>query len=188
MTSLALQSFDQLCQSYAFDAVTPPSIENTEMYWVGTSLGVAGVPLLLGEGELEEIIETPVSTVIPGTKHWVIGVASHKGGLLPIISGDELFRKVAYTGRSREYCMVIRRPGFHFAITLSQVERDIKFPVELRDMTHDVDPDFSDYCLGGFHYRNNFLAVLDIDKLLVESGLANASAVNTVLTEESNND
>jgi twitching motility protein PilI len=188
MTSLALQSFDQLCQSYAFDAVTPPSIENTEMYWVGTSLGVAGVPLLLGEGELEEIIETPVSTVIPGTKHWVMGVASHKGGLLPIISGDELFRKVVYTGRSREYCMVIRRPGFHFAITLSQVERDIKFPVELRDMTHDVDPDFSDYCLGGFHYRNNFLAVLDIDKLLVESGLANASAVNTVLTEESNND
>lgn len=188
MTSEALQSFDQLCTSYASEAVPPPSFENTEMNWVGTSLGVAGVPLLLGEGELEEIIETPASTVIPGTKHWVIGVASHKGGLLPIISGDELFRKVAYMGRSREYCMVIRRPGFHFAITLSQVERDMKFPVALRDMTHDVDPDFADYCLGGFHYRKNFLAVLDIDKLLVESGLADASAVNTVLTEECNDE
>ena len=188
MSSLTLQSFDQFDQSYASDAVPPPVIENTEMYWVGTALGVAGVPLLLGEGELEEIIETPASTVIPGTKPWVIGVASHKGGLLPIISGDELLRKVAYTGRAREYCMVIRRPGYHFAITLSQVERDMKFPVALRDMKHDVDPDFSDYCLGGFQHREKFLAVLDIDKLLVESGLADASAVNTVLTEEVNND
>ena len=184
MPALTLQSLDLLEQDYAQQAIAPPVFEHTEMFWVGTSLGVAGVSLLLGEGELEEVIETPLSTVIPGTKPWVIGVASHKGGLLPIISGDELFRRVPYTGKPREYCMVVRRPGYHFAITLSHVERDIKFPIGQRDMNQAVDPDFSNYCLGGFNFQDRFLAVLDIDKLLEDSGLADASATTSVITEE----
>ena len=84
--------------------------------------------------------------------------------------------------------MVVRRPGFHFAITLSDIERDIKFPIGQRDMEQAIDADFSDYCLGGFHYGDKFLAVLDIDKLVAESGLANASVTNHVSTEESIDD
>lgn len=185
MNSSEQHHFTQLEQSYAQHAVSAPVLENNEMFWVGTSLSVADVSLLLGEGELEEIIETPACTAIPGTRHWVMGVASHKGGLLPIISGDAFFSGVTYNGRPREYCMVIRRPGFHFAITLSDIERDIKFPIAERDMGQAVDPAFSAYCLGGFHYKDKFLAVLDIDKLISDSGLANASATESVSNEES---
>lgn len=188
MNSSALSSFDQLEQSYALHAVPSPVFENNEMYWVGTSLSIAGVPLLIGEGEMEEIIETPPCTVIPGTKSWVMGVASHRGGLLPIINGDVLFRKVPYSGRAREYCMLVRRPGFHLGITLSHIERDIKFPVSERDMEQAVDADFADFCLGGFHHEDKFLAVLDIEKLIADSGLANASAAKPVSTEENINE
>ncbi len=188
MNPSALHQFQQLQKNYALHAVPAPVFENNEMFWVGTSLSVAGVPLLLGEGELEEVIDTPACTAIPGTKHWVMGVASHKGGLLPIVSGDELFRGVPYVGKTREYCMVVRRPGFHFAITLSDIERDMKFPIAQRDMAQPVDPDFADFCLGGFHHGSRFLAVLDIDKLVSDSGLANASATESVLTEENTDD
>ena len=188
MNSSMLHEFDQLEKSYALHAVPAPVFENNEMLWVGTSLSVAGVALLLGEGELEEIIETPACTSIPGTKHWVMGVASHKGGLLPIISGDELFRGVPYIGKPREYCMVVRRPGFHFAITLSGIERDMKFPISQRDMAQSVDPDFTDFCLGGFQHGSKFLAVLDIEKLVLDSGLANASATESISNEENVDD
>ena len=184
MNASALMSFDQLEKNYTLQAVSSPTYENNEMYWVGTSLSMAGVPLLIGEGELEEIIETPVCTAIPGTKSWVMGVAAHKGGLLPIISSDVLFRKVPYAGRPREYCMVIRRSGFHFGITLSHLERDMKFPIGQRNMAQSIDSDFADYCLGGFHHGEKFLAVLDIQKLVSESGLANAAAAERVSTEE----
>ena len=184
MTMSPLSSFDQLEQSYVQQAVSAPAYENNEMYWVGTSLSMASLPLLLGEGELEEIIETPAYTPIPGTKSWVLGVASHKGGLIPIICSDVLFRKAPYSGKLREYCMVVRRSGFHFAITLSHIERDIKFPIGQRDMEHPIDADFADYCLGGFHYDEKFLAVLDMDKLVADSGLANASASNPISTED----
>lgn len=184
MGSNALQALEILKQGYADHVVAPPAPAVEQMSWTGTSLGIAGVSLLVGEGEINEIIETPTVTPIPGTKTWVMGVASHMGGLLPIISGDAFFRGRAYAGRVRDYCMVIRRPGFYFGMTLSDVERDVKFPLDQRDMEHPVDEDFKDFSLGGFHYGEKFLAILDVDKLVAHSDLSNAAAPGPVLNEE----
>ena len=181
MAVSALQSLEVIERIHAYDGVKAPVIENEHIHWVGTSLGIAGVPLLVGEGELEEIIETPPVTTIPGTKPWVMGVAAFKGGLLPVLSGDVLFRKRPYAGRVRDYCMVVRRPGLYFGITLSDIHRDLKFPIEQRNMEHPGDPDFAKFTLGGFKYRGDFLAVLDIDKLVADEDLCNASAVENSL-------
>ena len=176
MSSAALDNLQQLEQRFAANGVTPPVADDDYVRWGGTSLSVAGVPLWIGEGELQEIIETPAVTPIPGTKPWVMGVASFKGGLLPILSGDVLFRKRAYSGRVRDYCMVINRPSMHCGITLSGIQRDLKFPLETRDMNHPVDPDFAPFCLGGFKHGDQFLAVLDIDKLAADDDLSDAAA------------
>ncbi len=176
MISTAIQSLDELERRYRASAPELPQQRPEPMQWVGTCLGIAGIPVLLGAGEFEEIIETPNVVSIPGTKPWVLGVGSHMGGLIPIISGDVFFRKRPYSGRVREYCMVVRRPGFYFGITLSGLERDMKFPVESRDMEAPVEMDFAEYALGGFHDGNRFLPVLDIDKLIVDGDLSDAAA------------
>jgi twitching motility protein PilI len=172
----ALQSLELIERLHAYDSVSPPALAAPRLSWIGTALGIAGVPLLIGAGELEEIIETPAVTTIPGTKAWVLGVAAYKGGLLPIFSGDVLFRKRPYIGRVRDYCIVIRRPGLYFGLTISHVQRDLRFPVEERLMDHAVDPDFAGYALGGFMYKGDFLAVLDINKLAADEELSNAAA------------
>ena len=179
MAISALQSLDLIERLNAYDGVLPPVFEEERMRWVGTSLSIAGVPLLVGEGELEEVIETPAVTAIPGTKPWVMGVAAFKGGLLPILSGDVFFRNRPYTGRTRDYCMVVRRPGMYFGITLSAIQRDLQFPLEQRVMDHPVEADFARFALGGFRHQGEFLAVLDIDKLVADEDLSNASALET---------
>ena len=73
-------------------------------------------------------------------------------------------------------------------MTLSHIERDLKFRSEQRDMTQAVDPDFRDFSLGGFFHHNKFLAILDIDKLVVDNNLANASVSNSDSTEVNNDD
>lgn len=176
MGSNARQAIAQLEQEYADYAVESPALATAPMTWMGTSLSIAGVPLLVGEGEIDEIIETPAVTPIPGTKPWVLGVAAYMGGLLPIISGDAFFRGRPYAGRVRDFCMVIRRPGFYFGVTLSDVERDMKFPLEDREMDHPVDENFAHFTLGGFHDGDRFLAVLDIEKWVADSELSSAAA------------
>ena len=175
MPATALQSLHLLERIYAREAIAPPEPEKRVMLWAGTHLGIAGVQLLVGEGEIDEIIEMPDLTGIPGTKYWVMGVAAHKGSLLPIFSGDAFFRKTPYVGRPRDYCMVIRRPGFDFGMTLSSIERYLKFPIEQRDMACPIDPDFAAHTLGGYPHEDNYLAVLDIDKLVTDSDFLSAS-------------
>ncbi len=183
MNASALSTLDALERRYAAEAVAAPVQVHERNDWVGTSLSIAGVPLLIGEGLLEEIIETPKVMAIPGTKPWVMGVGSHLGGLIPILSGDVFFRRRPYSGRPRDYCMVLRRPGFHFGITLSGLERDMKFPAEQRDMQREVDPDFAPYTRGGFADGERFLAVLDIDSLIADSEFANAAASEAQMHE-----
>ena len=183
MSGGAIESLTALDALYREEALQSPTGAEPRMEWVGTCLSIAGVPVLIGAGEMEEIIETPKVMAIPGTKPWVVGVGSHMGGLLPIVSGDVFFRKRPYAGRVRDYCMVIRRPGFYFGITLSGIERDRKFPVELRDMEQPVDPDFAPFTLGGFPDGDRLLAVLDIDKLIADSDLSNAAADATATDE-----
>jgi twitching motility protein PilI len=188
MSSQALQAVSMLEQAYAENVVPAPALAAAPMTWMGTSLGIAGTPLLVGEGEIDELVEIPAVTPIPGTKPWVMGVAAYMGGLLPIISGDVLFRQRSYAGRVREFCMVIRRPGFYFGITLSDVERNIKFPLEARDMDYPVDEDFANYTLGGFHDGDRFLAILDVEKLVADSNLSNAAIPAPVSNEETSDE
>ena len=183
MASNALQAVAILEQDYFDNGVDSPALASAPMTWIGTSLSIAGVPLLVGEGEIDEIVETPAVTAIPGTKSWVMGVAAYMGGLLPIISGDAFFRGRPYAGRVRDFCMVIRRPGFYFGVTLSGVERDIKFPLEDRDMDHPVDENFAHFTLGGFHDGERFLAVLDIERWVADSELFSAAASGSVSSE-----
>ncbi len=184
MQHRAMDLLQDLEDRYREAASPRPSRGEQVMYWTGTHVGIAGVPLLIGAGELNEIIETPKVTPIPGTKPWVMGLAAHRGGLLPIFSGDSFFRGQPYSGRIRDHCMVVRRQGLHFGMTLSAVHRHMKFPIEKRDMSHPIDPDFSRFCLGGYHSDGTFFAVLDIDKLAADSELGSASITDGDTKEE----
>ena len=188
MSDTAKEALELVERLHAYDSAEALSAEELARSWVGTSVGIAGVSVLIGAGEVEEVIETPAVTPIPGTKPWVMGVAAFKGGLLPVFSGDAMFRNQPYTGRVRDYTMVIRRPGVFFGITLSHVERDLRLPIEDRIIEHEVDPDFAKFTLGGFKYRGEFLAVLDIDKLVADENISDVSAAKVSLIEGKNDE
>ncbi|MFT4518352.1 MAG: twitching motility protein PilI [Halioglobus sp.] len=182
MNISALQSLELIERLHAYDSVSVPDVGEEIPRWVGTLLTIAGQPFLVKSGEMQEIIDTPDVTTIPGTKSWAMGVAAFKGGLLPIISGDVLFRKKTYTGRVRDYCMVIDRPGMRFGITLSSVQRDMQFPLDECITEHDVHPDFAEFTAGGFIDDDKFLAILDINKLVADESFADASATKVSIS------
>ncbi|QIB65640.1 chemotaxis protein CheW [Kineobactrum salinum] len=89
----ALKALGELQERYARCAVELPSPPAPEALWVGVLLEIAGVRLLVAVTDLEAIIETPVTTRVPGTRPWVLGIAAHQGGLLPVFCGDGLFEQ-----------------------------------------------------------------------------------------------
>ncbi len=64
MSAAALESLQSLQRSFSLDAVEAPVADSDYVRWVGTSLSIAGVPLLVGEGELQEITHTQTEYAI----------------------------------------------------------------------------------------------------------------------------
>ena len=64
----------------------------------------------------------------------------------------------------------------------------MRFPLEDRDMEYAVDSNFAGFTLGGFHEGNRFLAILDVDRLVADTELANASASIAVSHEGMNDE
>jgi len=153
-------------------------------YWHGALVGIAGVPVLVSPADIEAVIAVPTLTPIPGTRNWVLGIASHHGGLLPIYCGDSLFGQRLPPGRKREYCLVIKRPGLHVGITLSRVEGNVRLPVEQRDPEKRLDGPLAVCCDGGFWQDERFLGLLDISRLLVNGSLSDTAARPQAIPED----
>ena len=73
-------------------------------------------------------------------------------------------------------------------MTISAVERDLKFPIEQRDMDCVIDPDFTNLTLGAYHQGEQLLAVLDIDKLVADSDFSDAAISETDSTRIMNDE
>lgn len=188
MALTAIKTLQLLDRMYAYDAIASPSIYKEELLWTGTAISIAGVPLLIGEGQIIEIIETPMVTPVPGAGPWVLGVAAHCGGLLPVYDGDRLFRKPGHVGRTRDFCLVVDKPGHYFAITLSDILGNRTFPLSTLKQGLPDDPDFAEFCLGGFNDNDQFLALLDIDKLVTKSALFTAAISESGANEDAYHD
>ena len=80
MSISALQSLELIERLHAYDSVSAPQVEEEHLRWVGTSLSIAGQPLLIECGELQEIVAMPDVPSIPGPKPRVLGVAAFHCG------------------------------------------------------------------------------------------------------------
>lgn len=89
--------------------------------WAGIAFRVAGHPFL---SPLDEVVETVPSlnvTRAPGAQPWFLGVANHRGDLLPVID-LQLFgggRPTIQTRRSR--LLVIEQHGLRAALLVGEV-------------------------------------------------------------------
>ena len=181
----AFAALSALQTRYASAGAALPAALTEPDYWQGALVGIAGVPLLVAAGDIEAVIALPALTPIPGTRAWVLGIASHHGGLLPIYCGDGLFGQRLPPGRRREYCLVIRRPGLHVGITLSRVEGNVKLPAAQRDPEQRLDGPLADCCDGGFWQGERFLALLDIGRLIAAGALSDTAARPDAIAEDS---
>lgn len=181
----AFAALTELQHRYASaGSALPPALPEPE-YWQGALVGIAGIPLLVAPADMEAVIVLPILTPIPGTRSWVLGIASHHGGLLPVYCGDSLFGQPLSPGRRREYCLVIQRPGLHIGITLSRVEGNISLPLAQRTAETEIEGPLAACCDGGFWQGERFLALLDSSRLATVGALSDTAARPEAIAEES---
>jgi len=77
-----LRDYEQRCRD--FQPATPAG-EDTGEAWDGVVFRVGEVRLACPIAHIEEILEVPAITPVPGTKPWLLGLANVRGNLATIV-------------------------------------------------------------------------------------------------------
>lgn len=113
-----LLDIERRCQSTAASLPTAGDIEEK---WVGVGFRVGKDKLIADMSEVEEILDLPEVTVVPGVKSWVVGVANVRGSLLPIMDLKGYVLGEDMQNRKRGRVIVIDYKGFSTGLVVDEV-------------------------------------------------------------------
>jgi twitching motility protein PilI len=98
----------------------PQEIQATKL-WSGVGFRLANLQLVAQLDEVLEVLPCPDYTIVPGTKHWVKGVANVRGNLITIVDLSEYFGKPPVFLDERSRLVVINIPGLHTGLLVNEV-------------------------------------------------------------------
>lgn len=153
--------------------------------WHGVLVSMGEQWLLFPQVDLDAVIPCPPVSPIPGTRSFVLGIASWQGVLLPVLSGVQLCGYPARGATGKGHALVVRRRGFHFALAISELRGQIVLPAGDCRATTFADPDSpcAAWCRGSHDLPDRLVPVVDIDRLLDDPRLT-ATAQIQPMTED----
>jgi twitching motility protein PilI len=144
----ALRVLERRCRAHA--AGLPRGEPPPEM-WHGVLFRVAESALVAPLGEIGEVLDVPRAiTRVPFTKSWVIGVANHRGTLLPIFDLQAFLFGGATARSARNGVLVIRPDEFPFGLLVGEVVGIRHFEAASQTAAPALGPDLMPLTLGGF--------------------------------------
>ena len=98
-----------------------PAAGDVEDKWVGVGFRLGDDKLIADMLEVEEILDVPEYTKIPGVKSWVVGIANVRGSLLPIMDLKGYLMGADMQQRKRGRLIVINYQGFSTGLLVDEI-------------------------------------------------------------------
>jgi len=169
-----LIALEERGKSHVVDLTTE---EDRREYWRAVSFRVADKQLLLDEHEVSELLTLPAITVVPGTKHWVAGVANIRGELLPIVDFGQFLFGEAITPGKQVRVLVITHEDVKSGLIVDEVYGMRRFPVDMHQPPqYDGLTDVMKVMVTGCYEEERLFHVMDVKKLIDESEFMQAAA------------
>ncbi len=83
--SQALDILSEIRAATFANAAPLPLRESVHPEWQGLGYQIGGLRLVSPMGEINEILNVPKISALPGVKSWVLGIANVRGRLIPVI-------------------------------------------------------------------------------------------------------
>ena len=158
-----LRELEQRSRSRAMGLPQQVEVRRT---WSGIGFSVGGLNLVSDLDEVDEILDYPTMTRVPGAHNWVRGLANIRGTLLPILDLSGLIDdRVSQPSRSTRV-LVVHEGDLSAGLVVDEVVGMRHFFDE--DFTREL-PDASDsmrgFLKGAYRQGDNLWAVFSMQKL-----------------------
>lgn len=143
-----------------------PSAGDVEDKWVGVGFRLGDDKLIADMAEVEEILDIPEFTQVPGVKSWVVGIANVRGSLLPIMDLKGYVLGADMQHRKRGRLIVINYQGFNTGLLVDEIYGTRHFFVEDKsDEKPKVNDNVSPYIKDMFSRENENWPVFSFENM-----------------------
>lgn len=148
----AYQTLADLAQKSLIAARQLPAKKDTTLQWSGVGFSMFGKHFLVPMAELNEMLEVPAHTKLPGVKPWVRGVANVRGRLLPIYDLAAFFGELLIGNKKQQRLLVIDRDKTYAGLWVDQVFGMQYFDIASRnlELSGDLPKSIEDFIEGSF--------------------------------------
>lgn len=168
-----LLDIEQRCQA---NAAGLPTLDEAAEEWVGVGFRIGDDRLIAPMSEIEEILDLPDYTCVPGVKSWMVGVANVRGGLLPIMDLKGFILGEDIKQRKKGRVIVIDYKGFNTGVIVEEVYGMKHFlSKDQSEMIPEVHENVSKYVGMAFNQDGNSWPVFSFQSMTQDERLAQAS-------------
>lgn len=168
-----LLDIERCCQANAAEL---PTLDKTEQEWVGVGFRIGDDKLIAPMSEIEEILELPEFTYVPGVKSWMVGVANVRGGLLPLMDLKGFILGEDIKQRKKGRVIVIDYKGFNTGLLVEEVYGMKHFlSKDQSKKIPDVHENVSKYVGMAFNQEGDNWPVFSFQSMTQDERLAQAS-------------
>ena len=159
------------------NAIGLPQQVEVRRTWSGIGFKVNGVRLVAAVSDIDEILDFPSITRVPGALPWVRGLANNRGTLLPIfdLSGF-IDGTVTDIGRDTRVLSVKHGDIMAGLVVDEVVGLRHFFEEETTDRLPEVSNEMSGFLAGAYRQGNAHWAVFDFERLAVSNRFLQVAA------------
>lgn len=168
-----LLDIERRCQA---NAAGLPTLDKAEDEWVGVGFRIGDDRLIAPMHEIEEILDLPEYTYVPGVKSWMVGVANVRGGLLPLMDLKGFILGEDIQQRKKGRVIVIDYKGFNTGLIVEEVFGMKHFlSKDQSDDIPEIHENVSKYVNLAFNQEGDTWPVFSFQNMTKDDRLAEAS-------------
>jgi twitching motility protein PilI len=119
-------------------------------YWRGIGFMLAGQRFVAPMGEVDEIVQTPRVTKVPGVRNWMLGVSNIRGRLVPILDLAGLLDVPSKTNWKTRRVLVVGEGQQQHGLLVDAVLGMQQFPSHLVNNQMNIEANYAPYVRGCF--------------------------------------
>lgn len=165
MTPFArLTEMAQRCQMKASQL---PQQKELAVYWRGIGFMLAGQTFAADMTSVEEILQPPKMTKVPGVRSWMLGVANVRGRLVPVVDLAGMLN-VPSKSNWRNRRVLVLEHGDHMTGLLVDAVLGMQQFAEDRRVTQqrDIDQTYQAFVEFGYERDDKYWPIFDLSKLV----------------------
>ena len=150
--------------------------------WNGIGFSLLGAFFVVSMGELNEMLEVPNYTKLPGVRSWVKGVANVRGRLLPVFDLAAYFGSTLLGSKKQQRLLIIDRNQIYAGLWVDQVFGMQYFPVDAHSkrLPTVLPESIRSFVSGSFEHENRHWVVFHPLRLLEQSGFLDVAETQFV--------